>query len=191
MSRMNEGELTVFGDTCVDCIDNVDNVEIVIESRKNIDHDGTLKLSSIQRNISVLSISGSRKVTKGINNTENIIDGNGLDTNQSSSEIRTAGEMEAKDAGKEGEQEDIPAKSIGALASQVSITNSDLNLAPNLTSHCVVNNVEIQNDWINELSDVGSLNSDPSIETDYENIVDLHSIKCLNFVGACSSINAK
>ena len=53
MSGMNEGKLNVFGDTCVDYVDNV----VAIKSHGNIDHDGFVKLSSIQNNIHVLPTS--------------------------------------------------------------------------------------------------------------------------------------
>ena len=52
MSRMNEGKLDVFGDTCIDYADNID----VLESHNAIAHGGFLKLSASQNNISVLSI---------------------------------------------------------------------------------------------------------------------------------------
>ena len=71
MSGMNEGKLTVFGDTCVDY---VDNKEVAIKSHSEIDHNGFPKLFPIPHNISVLvSILGSKDPTNRVNTPQNII----------------------------------------------------------------------------------------------------------------------
>jgi hypothetical protein len=170
MSGINEGKKNVFGDTV-----NVDNVDNVVKSL-SIDHIGFVQLFPNHHNIVSdisYSIGSSKDLPNGVNIPQNIICGNELDDNQLTCEIRTTGAMQIEDANEEREQESMPAKVNGTSVPQVSMNTKDFTIVPYLTS-CVVNNVENQNDWIDEMSDVAeSLNSNSSVETDFVNIVDL------------------